>query len=281
MQTLRIGGVPEHFNYPWHYAIEEGLFFDADISVQWTDYPGGTGSMVTDLREGKLDMALLLTEGAVNAISSGLNAKVLQFYVQSPLVWGIHTKAGEALKMEDLKGKRYAISRKGSGSHLMAIVDAEKREWDSSKLNFVEVGSLGGAIEAITEGTADVFLWEKFTTKPYVDKGIFQLVDERPTPWPAFTLVVRKEIMINRPKTIELLQKTIIQSIKTVQKKKDLAEILSNRYHIASEDIQKWLKITKWGTQNSVKYASLKSVAQTLYDLKLIQHIPTEQDLFS
>ena len=26
MKTIRIGGVPEHFNLPWHLAMEEGNF---------------------------------------------------------------------------------------------------------------------------------------------------------------------------------------------------------------------------------------------------------------
>ncbi len=43
---IRVGGVPEHFNLPWHLAKETGLFAKHNVDVQWTDVPNGTGAMV-------------------------------------------------------------------------------------------------------------------------------------------------------------------------------------------------------------------------------------------
>lgn len=37
MVQIRIGGVPEHFNLPWHLAIEDGAFKEAGIDLQWQD----------------------------------------------------------------------------------------------------------------------------------------------------------------------------------------------------------------------------------------------------
>lgn len=51
LPTLRIGGVPEHFNYPWHLALERGLFEKNGVKVQWVDQPLGTGQMITSVRE--------------------------------------------------------------------------------------------------------------------------------------------------------------------------------------------------------------------------------------
>ena len=62
---IRCGGVPEHFNYPWHIAIEQGFFAAEDIELEWTDYKGGTGAMCQDLRADVIDVATLLTEGAI------------------------------------------------------------------------------------------------------------------------------------------------------------------------------------------------------------------------
>lgn len=279
MDIIRIGGVPEHFNYPWHYAQEEGIFFDSEIQLTWNDYPEGTGAMVADLRENKLDMAVLLTEGAITAIANDLNARIIQFYVQSPLNWGIHTHPDFTGEMEDLRGKRYAISRKGSGSHLMAVVDAEKRGWDISNLQFVEVGNLEKATESIQNGQTDIFLWEKFTTKPLVDSGQLQRVAEVPTPWPCFVIVVRNEVLINRPKVIQKVQSGILSAIKRANKQSDLNAILSQRYSQKEEDIATWLKTVKWSTQTGIKYSTVKPVVNALYDLKVIQNQPTEQEL--
>jgi len=42
---MRVGGVPEHFNAPWHIASGKGCFKAHNVDVQWTEYPGGTGDV--------------------------------------------------------------------------------------------------------------------------------------------------------------------------------------------------------------------------------------------
>ncbi len=49
MKTVRVSGVPEHFNYPWHYAINNGLFAKAGFDVHWSDVTGGSGAMCSML----------------------------------------------------------------------------------------------------------------------------------------------------------------------------------------------------------------------------------------
>jgi hypothetical protein len=50
MLTVRVGGVPEHFNLAWHLAIESGMFTSKGIQIDWVDVPGGTGAMCKALR---------------------------------------------------------------------------------------------------------------------------------------------------------------------------------------------------------------------------------------
>src|SRR6478609_6742601 len=100
---LTIGGVPEHFNIPWHQAIENGEFKNNGIELEWKDYPGGTGAMCADLRNSKLDLAVLLTEGIVADISKGNPSKIIQLFVKTPLIWGIHVPASSSIKkVEDI-----------------------------------------------------------------------------------------------------------------------------------------------------------------------------------
>jgi ABC-type nitrate/sulfonate/bicarbonate transport system substrate-binding protein len=44
--TIRVGGVPEHFNYPWHLAQELGLFAKRGVQVEWVEQKEGTGQMI-------------------------------------------------------------------------------------------------------------------------------------------------------------------------------------------------------------------------------------------
>ncbi|HJR69338.1 MAG TPA: ABC transporter substrate-binding protein, partial [Gammaproteobacteria bacterium] len=142
MIRLRVGGVPEHFNLPWHLALEARRFASLGIDLAWRDYPGGSGTMAKALRDGELEAALLLTEGAVAGVADGAPFKVASLYTESPLLWGIHVPAASRLKsVADVRGARYAISRRGSGSHLMAVVHAQAQGWSVAALDFVTVGN--------------------------------------------------------------------------------------------------------------------------------------------
>jgi ABC-type nitrate/sulfonate/bicarbonate transport system substrate-binding protein len=65
VDVVKVGGVPEHFNLPWHLAQERGLFQKHKVTVQWNDYKGGTGAMISALKEGEVDIIIALTEGLV------------------------------------------------------------------------------------------------------------------------------------------------------------------------------------------------------------------------
>ena len=92
MLRLKIGGVPEHFNLPWRLAIEEGRFRKEGIQLHWSDMGGGTGQMIRGLETGSIDIAVLLTEGVTKAILQGLDAKIIQVYVTTPLHWGFTSR---------------------------------------------------------------------------------------------------------------------------------------------------------------------------------------------
>ena len=111
---LRLGGVPEHFNVPWHLALESGCLDDMKLS--WQDQPGGTGQMLRRLDSGELDLVSILTEGTVKAIADGLAATIIQVYVESPLQWGVFVPAASSFADEsELARARIAISRTTRG----------------------------------------------------------------------------------------------------------------------------------------------------------------------
>ena len=54
-KTIRLGGVPEHFNLPIHLAIEDGSFESRGVKIAWTTFRGGTGQMTRALRDNEVD----------------------------------------------------------------------------------------------------------------------------------------------------------------------------------------------------------------------------------
>lgn len=272
MNTMvKVGGVPEHFNYSWHKAMEQGTFLAQGIDLHWTDYPGGTGAMAQALSEGALDMAIMLTEGAVAAVAKGCPARILHFAVQSPLVWGIHTGFHTDLqKEEDIQGKTFAISRYGSGSHLMAIVHAYLNGWPLDHMKWLEVKNLGGAKQALSEGKADVFLWERYTTKPLVDEGVFRLLGLLPTPWPAFVLVVRDAFLGEYPALVQRVSSALLLVQQGLKEEKGLIRTLSLRYQLQEEDVSKWLAQTSWAVDAVIKEQQVDAVMEALVKAKVL-----------
>ncbi|WP_272959435.1 substrate-binding domain-containing protein [Zunongwangia profunda] len=272
MKTLKVGGVPEHFNLPWHLCIENDEFKNQDINVIWKDFPDGTGAMTRALRNGEIDVAVLLTEGAVKDIISGNEARIVQSYIASSLIWGIHVDAGSDYQsIEDLAGKKVAISRVGSGSQLMAYVNAQNQAWDPSKLEFEIIGDINGAVKALKEGRADYFMWEHFTTKPLVDNGTFRRVADCPTPWPCFVIAVKNEILKIDYADVRKMIDIVNQKSSEILNIPGIDEVFAERYGQKIEDIRKWMEITSW-SQQQITEADLEEVQQQLLRLDLISN---------
>lgn len=271
MKTVKIVGVPEHFNLPWHLALEEGAFEDRGIDLQWEDIPEGTGKMSQLLSENKTDLAIILTEGIVKSISEGNQVKIVQEYIASPLLWGVHVSAKSNFnKLSDLRGAKAAISRFGSGSHLMAFVQAQNEGWDPNTLQFEVINNLDGAIKCLSEGKADYFMWEHFTTKPIVDDGIFRRLGDCPTPWPCFMLVATEKFLRENKTLMAHILEVINVYTAEFKNIPSIDRTLANRYGQKLEDIQTWLSLTSW-SQKQLDSNVLENVLDTLQQLKLIE----------
>ena len=272
MINLKVGGVPEHFNYPWYITLKNKEYDKHNINLRWKDYPGGTGQMCKALREGSVDIAIVLTEGIIKDIAAGNPSKILQTYIKTPLIWGIHVGAKSSFqKIEDLENATIAISRFGSGSHLMAIVNAYNQGWDVTKLKFKVIGNLQGGIDALTNGEADYFMWEHFTTKPLVDNGTFRRIDDCPTPWPCFVVAVRNEVLENNFDEVKKVLNIINTEAADFKKIKNIDETLAKRYEQQLEDIQKWLKITEWNDGKPITKNLITRIQNKMIQFNVIE----------
>ncbi|AND64936.1 ABC transporter substrate-binding protein [Flavobacterium covae] len=272
MKTVRIVGVPEHFNLPWQLCIENGEYDQVGIDLQWTDIPEGTGKMCQMLRNNETDIAVILTEGIIKDIASGNDSSIIQLYVQSPLIWGVHVNASSKYHyLSDLENTKSAISRIGSGSHLMSFVNAKQQNWNLNKLNFEIVNTIEGAVESLQSGNADYFLWERFMTQPLVDQGIFRRISECPTPWPSFVIAVRNEFLKNNPTTLELILEIINNTTIEFKEIPSIDRTLAARYNQKVDDIQQWLKKTRW-SQKKMDQKTFDKIQNQLLEFNLIEN---------
>ena len=271
MKRFKIGGVPEHFNLPWKLAIEERKLVDLGVELHWSDMTGGTGQMVKGLQTGTLDIAVLLTEGITKSILQGLDAKIVTVFVTTPLSWGIHVPYNSGIQtVKQLENQTFAISREGSGSHLMTYVRAKQEGWNLKELKFNVVGDVYGGLWALENNQAQAFLWEKYTTFPFTEQKKCRYIDEVVTPWPCFVIAVRSEVLAENKELLKSVFERVNQEAKAFKENPNAAEIIAWRYNLKLEQTQSWLSETDWNYDNSLMKDSIENVVNTLESLDLI-----------
>lgn len=269
---LKVGGVPEHFNLPWRMAIEEGRFREEGIQLHWSDMGGGTGQMIRGLETGSIDVAVLLTEGITKAILQGLKAKIIQVYVTTPLHWGIHVPyKSEINSVDQLEGKVFAISREGSGSHLMSYVRASQEGWDTSKLKFNVIGDVYGGLWALENNEAQAFLWEKYTTHPHTEQKKCRYIDEVVTPWPCFVIAVREDVLEKYPDQLQAMCEIVNQKARELKSNENAVDLISWRYNLRHGQVMNWLNETDWNYDGIAYPLAFEKTISYLLKLDLLK----------
>lgn len=278
--TLRIAGVPEHFNLPWHLALERRAFVRAKIELKWRTVPEGSGAMCELLRAGAVDLALLVTDAAVLDILQGSPCRIIAPYVDTPLTWGVHVGAASGIdRQEQLGHVPFAISRPNSGSHLVVAAYARSRGRTLREQDLVVVNDLAGAVARLQGPDPMAFLWEKFTTKRLVDSGVLRRVDEYRTPWPAFMIVATEAALAEHPEAVKRLLKVIADQARGLMQKRTAPEMIAQRYGMTLEDARAWFSEVRWNTGAQVDGAALSALADTLHQAGLLNTVPGPEEL--
>jgi ABC-type nitrate/sulfonate/bicarbonate transport system substrate-binding protein len=221
--------------------------------------------MLADLVAGSLDLAILLTEGAALGLARGFPIVGVSLYTLSPLIWGVHTAPESRFgDLSALDGARFAISRPGSGSHLMSLALALDRGWSVAAQRFVVVGDLDGAIAAFREDRVDVFLWERFTTEPAVEAGSLRRIGDFVAPWPAWTLCARGAIWEQRRSEVMQLFAEVTSAAARLKRDGGSAGLIARRYGLRASAVEAWLGRTEWVDGPVAPEAALSAAQQML-----------------
>lgn len=268
--SLRIAGVPEPYNLPWHLAMEQGRFAEAGIDLQWHTVHEGTGRMCQMLRDGELDMAVLVTEGAVRDILNGGPHRLVSTFVESPLPWGVHVPAGSELREPaQLKGVPFAISRLGSGSHIMAMLYAERLGWRPGPEDLEVVHNMEGAARRMAEGGPVIFLWETYVTSRYVEAGVMRRVDEVRGDWPGFVIVASEEFARAHPAVLRDALAVLDRAVRCLDHSAHTVELVMQNAGFRENMAREWLGHVRWRVGRPEE-RSLDHLVDTLRELHLV-----------
>lgn len=239
--------------------------------------------MLQALAAEQIDVAFLLTESALLARSKGIPIEIVSVFVESPLLWGVFT--GARGKIESLEqGQTYAISRFNSGSHLMAIMEAEMRGKKIEEKDWRLVSDLEGARRALADGEADLFFWEKWTTSPLVESGEFRMISVFPSPWPAFVLCARSAFMEDsgiRKKLKDDYQSVCSLAADLKMRNADSVREIAEFYGISNDKISEWLAHVSWNSGKAKTGESIYAAEKKLIEAGIISpEIPYQEFSF-
>ncbi|PZX52441.1 hypothetical protein LV84_03447 [Algoriphagus ratkowskyi] len=271
MKTLRITGVPEHFNFPWRNVVAAQPFLKDGIKLHWTDESRGSGQMNKDLREDNTDVAIVLTESFLKDFEAGNPSKMIGYHVISPLNWGIHISGNSKVNsLDEIQNPTFLISRIGSGSQLMSYVLAKREGWNTENVEFKIVNNLPGALEEMSSEKPEMFLWEKYTTKPWVDAGQMKRIGEVPSPWPCFAIIATEKALAEFDDVIFQLRDLVYQeSLKLMDSSSAVADI-SKIYELNETDVKEWIAQTTWAIDAGISKNQLITSMNTMRTLGII-----------
>jgi ABC-type nitrate/sulfonate/bicarbonate transport system substrate-binding protein len=270
--TIRIGSVAEHFTMPFHRAMESGDFLNSGLEMEWTDFLGGTGQMCLALRNGEVDICALLTEGGIADICNGNPSVIIGNYVASPIMWGIFTGVDSTLSSPaDIYDKRFAISRYGSGSHLIPMVDGLMKGFHLQEDQFVVVNNMEGGLRYLEEGMADVFYWENVTTRPFVQEGRVRQLGMFITPWPSFILLARQDWVDDHPESMDTFLQVLYEHSKAFMTDARAVQQVVGRFDLNPHDVKSWFNTTVWADYRSINEKTVQNVIYALQETGIIQ----------
>src|SRR4029078_1698410 len=121
-ETVRIG-LPTKTYWPTtiaETAVRQKLFEKEGITAELTIYRGGAETFEA-MAAGAADVILDSTSLVSAGRKKGVNSKVLANAAMGYYGWQLMTLAKSTLSVNDLKGKKVAITSAGSGSDLLAL----------------------------------------------------------------------------------------------------------------------------------------------------------------
>ncbi len=194
-------------------AHEAGLFAAEGLDDQLIFIPSAT-QLAQVTVAGDVDIASLGGGPMMAAVLSGADLKAIGNNVNK-LIFSIHARP-EVKSMEDLRGKRIAVSRLGSSSDVAARFALRKFNLDPQKdLVLMQLGSMSSMFGALKSGAVDAsvvspptqFLSEKMGFKELVS------ITDMDYAYPNPTMVVPGDLIRKKPDSIDRFLRAYVRGM--------------------------------------------------------------------
>jgi len=112
--------------------------------------------------------------------------------------------------------------------------------------------------DGVNSGKSSAFLWEYFTTKPYVDSGVrpsrcsfssplliafpkeCRFVGSITTPWPCFMLAAPKHVVDTKLDALQKMLSALREACTLFHEIKGMSDIIATKYQLKPEDAKQY-----------------------------------------
>jgi NitT/TauT family transport system substrate-binding protein len=254
-------------------AREAGFFAKEGLEDQIIFIPSAT-QLAQVLVAGDVDIASLGGGPVMAASLSGADLKVIGNNVNK-LIFSIHAKP-EVKSLEDLRGKRIAVSRFGSSADIAARAALRKLNMDPAKdVNLMQLGTMANMFGALKSGGVEASVVSpptQFLSEKMGFKEIFSITD-MDLAYPNPSMAVPGDLIRKKPDLIDRFMRAYVRAMQRARMDKDGtiktlakyttitdAEILNRAYDFyMSKVLERAPYINMQGMQNA-----LDDVARTV-----------------
>jgi NitT/TauT family transport system substrate-binding protein len=136
-----------------YFALDNGFFEEEGLEVEVIPYPGST-TATRALLSGDADIVMTGGDTAYLAWQNGAPIKI----ISSPVAKGTDVMIANAPidSLDDLAGKRFAISDPGSTAEILGRIVIERAGVDPESLQYVSIGSPPDRVRAMLANQVDL-----------------------------------------------------------------------------------------------------------------------------
>ena len=223
---------------PLKIAEEAKLFEKHGLEATFVLVRGG-GTMMKAVLAGEVAAAFIGGTPVVLARAAGGDAKMV-FSLGNTLIYqlvaGPHLQ-GKVARVEDLRGKRVAISTRGAESESVMRLVLQKYKVSPHEVTFLQLGESGERLAALKAGTADVTALPSPQHVRAIKAGFPVLMDvtKEQIEWLHTGIAMKESWARQNPRAAEALMKTFVEATVYGWTNKALAKKVLAKY-IKSED---------------------------------------------
>jgi len=177
---------------PFFIAIDEKLFQKNGLEVVPVFF-GGTPLIVSAMMAGEFPIGLTGGGGIISSRLAGSDLTVIGSYLQVLTINGMAKP--EIKSINDLKGKKIAVSRIGASTYFAAVAMLDSRGMKPTDVLFIQAGGNAESFAALTNGAVDAaMLGYPFSlkTKQAGFQALFRPADSEYGLYPNATVAARE-----------------------------------------------------------------------------------------